>query len=384
MKNNLSIKDPPILFFRIFVSLFLLILWLPLAQMKFSIIPELSFNENRTLAEKPYLRHMSDLLSFAAKYEGYFNDHYGFRSSLVRLDSLLHLNVFNMSITPRVIIGDQGWLWYDDPVDGVSLKDYYGSATFSDAELRRLKDRIIYINDELKKFNTHLLVVVAPNKHTIYPEYLPAIIRQAKGGKTRLDQVIRVLNNSGVDFIDLRTRLMAEKKCSSYPLYYRTDTHWNDLGAFFGYEEIITRLRRIYPHIKQLGIDDFIVRAETNRGSGDLANFLNLYGTLADTHITLTPKVKFSAEKMPADQASAAGSNIIRFQIPNCNLPVLVVFRDSFTEALMPFLSESFSKSIYLKWLSGGQIDLSVIAREKPAIVIFEIVERYEGEFSAI
>jgi alginate O-acetyltransferase complex protein AlgJ len=267
---------------------------------------------------------------------------------------------------------------YNSPTDGVSLKDFYGNANFTENELNRIKSRIIYIHEELKKRNIHFLLVVAPSKHTIYPEYLPDDIRQAQGRKTRLDQVTQALNNSDVDFIDLRLRLLEGKKQTADPLYYRTDTHWNNLGAFFAYEEIMTHLRRKYPGIKQLGRDDFIVRSEENSGMGDLAGFLNVNGLLSDTGIQLTPRGNFSAAPvpMPADYMSGTGRDTVGFQVPNPDLPVLVMFRDSFAGSLIPYLSESFSKSLYI---FSFKIDSSVIAKEKPAIVIYEISERYLG-----
>lgn len=384
MENNISPNKPSTFFTRIFVSLFFLIIWLPLMQMNFTVIPEVGTNENRTLAEKPRIRKLIDLQTYAIKYDRYFNDHYGFRSSLVRMASLLHLTVFNTLPTRRVIAGDQGWLWYNDPRDGISLKDYYGSANFTEDELERIKERIIRIDKKLKKDKIHFLLVVVPNKHTIYPEYLPADVRQARGRKTRLDQVIQALNNSGVDFIDLRTSLLAEKKRIAYLLYSRTDTHWNDLGAFFGYKQIMLHLRRRYPGIKQLGINEFSVHAEENGGTGDLAGLLHMTGLLNDISITLTPKLKLSATMLPADRATRAGDAYIGFQTPNHDLPTMVMFRDSFANSLIPFLSEGFSKSIYIKWTLNNVIDFSDIAREKPKIVILEIVERWMGIFLEI
>jgi len=52
------------------------------------------------------------------------------------------------------------------------------------------------------------------------------------------------------------------------------------------------------------------------------------------------------------------------------------MFRDSFAGSLIPYISEGFSKSIYI---FSYKIDFSVIAREKPAIVIYELVERSLG-----
>ena len=387
MKKSISPIDTSTILIRIFVSLFFVILWLPLVQMHFPFIPEVNSNERRTLTQKPSIRQMIhpyfDPYWYVTLYNHYFNYHYGFRNSLTRLNSILHLTIFNTSPTPVVIIGNHGWLMYNSPTDGVSLKDYYGNANFTENELKKIKSRIIDINEELKKRKIHFLLAVAPNKHVIYPEYLPANIRQAEGRKTRLDQVTQALNNSDVDFIDLRFRLRDEKKQNTDPLYYRTDTHWNALGAFFAYEEIMTHLRRTYPGIKPLHRDDFHIRSEENRGMGDLANLLNMSGLLSDTSIKLTPKTKFIAEPVPvpADHAPGTEGDPVGFQVQNLDLPGLVMFHDSFGDSLIPYLSEGFSKSIYIL---SGKIDISIIAREKPSIVIFEITERKLGNLGEL
>ena len=376
MKKTISRIDASAHLMRLFVALFFIILWLPIVQMNLPLLSEATSYEKRKLAEKPGIWKMIVPSLYVEAYDRYFNDRYGFRVSLIRLNSLFHLKVFHTSTRPDAIIGKHGWLIYNSPTDGVSLKDYCGNANFSESELKQIKSRIIFIHEELKKRKIHFLIVVAPNKHTIYPEYLPFNIRQPQGKKTRLDQVAQALNNSDVDFIDLRFCLQDKKKHTDYPLYYRTDTHWNDLGAFFAYEEILTHLRRTYPGIKQLGLDDFIVRSENNRGTGDMAYFLNLQGLMSDTRIQLMPKMKFTAVPVPM-----TGMGQIIFQVPNLDLPVLVMFRDSFTTPLIPYLSESFSKSIYI---GGQKINFPVIEREKPAIVICELVERYLGNLGGL
>ena len=48
----------------------------------------------------------------------------------------------------------------------------------------------------------------------------------------------------------------------------------------------------------------------------------------------------------------------------------------SLVDTLIPYLSMNFLRSIYI-WKSN--IDFSIIEREKPDIVILEIVDRYLG-----
>jgi hypothetical protein len=59
---------------------------------------------------------------------------------------------------------------------------------------------------------------------------------------------------------------------------------------------------------------------------------------------------------------------------PDSSLPRLVVFRDSFASRLIPYLSEHFSRSVYL-W--QNDFEPEVIQQEHPHIVIQEIVARH-------
>ena len=50
-----------------------------------------------------------------------------------------------------------------------------------------------------------------------------------------------------------------------------------------------------------------------------------------------------------------------------------VVFRDSFGEALLPWLSQAFGRTVWY-WSYG--FDKALIEREQPAVVIQQLVER--------
>lgn len=357
------------------VGFFAIFLWLPLFQMSFSVFPNTSNSENRNLANKPELKGLSfKAASYYTKdFEKYFNDHYGFRDMLVRLNSIMHVKLLGISTTERVILGNQGWLYYDDPNDGVSLKDYAGEANFTREELELMRHKIVALNQRLREKNIHFIFVIVPNKHTVYPEYLPLSVRRKKGSVTRIDQVCQCLKGAGIDLVDLRAKMCSSKGSNQYPLYYHTDTHWNQLGAFLGYEEIIMHVRNKYPQVDAMKLSSFDV-LPGNKISGDLAGFINMQGLMSDTNITLKPKTPLKALPVRVAYESIPGCPSVGAQINNKRLPKLVMFRDSFSNALIPYLSENFSRSIFI-W--KPQVDFPVIEQEKPDIVIFEIVERY-------
>jgi hypothetical protein len=68
------------------------------------------------------------------------------------------------------------------------------------------------------------------------------------------------------------------------------------------------------------------------------------------------------------------GPNTIIAEIPDSSLPKAVIFRDSFMDAMLPLVSEQFSKTIYRHSFA---IDLDFIAREQPDIVVYEVAQRY-------
>jgi hypothetical protein len=55
-----------------------------------------------------------------------------------------------------------------------------------------------------------------------------------------------------------------------------------------------------------------------------------------------------------------------------------VVFRDSFVSPLVPFLSEHFSRAVYL-W--QNDFDANAVLAERPDVVIQEIVGRHLYDF---
>ena len=66
-------------------------------------------------------------------------------------------------------------------------------------------------------------------------------------------------------------------------------------------------------------------------------------------------------------------------EIPGASLPRAVIFRDSFASRLAPYLSEHFSRAVYL-W--QNDFDSDAIEREHPDVVIQEIVSRHLYVFS--
>ncbi len=358
---------------------FYILICVPMLQMTLSASRDHRNSEVWDPARKPTLSSLSlrGIRDYQKKYGMYFVEHFGFRNGLVRLNTLINMRFLHVSPSARVVLGRESWLFYDDPRDGVSLRDFRGGARFSDTDLQKARGKVIQLRQGLEKRGIKFLIVVAPNKHTIYPEYLPHDSRGQRRAITRLDQMAVALKGTGADFIDLRAALWA-KKNSGQLLYSRTDTHWNPLGAFVAYEEIMKEVLSKGLKADTLRFSEFQVECRDTRADGDIARLINASDLSPDSEVVMRPLNPFRAITANVRQryTSEPGRETIARERQGRNQAKLLMFRDSFATALIPYLSESFSRSVYV-WVD--KVDFSMVDDEKPHLVILEMAERLLG-----
>jgi hypothetical protein len=191
-----------------------------------------------------------------------------------------------------------------------------------------------------------------------------------------MDQLFTALQDTGLA-VDMRTAEFDAK--ARERVYQQTDTHWNDRGAFVAYQEIIRAVRARVPRTPPAWTrDDFTASDRTVEGL-DLAGMMGLTRALREVDMTLVPKRLRRARVLePAGAAPTDEEGRLVTAIDDASLPRAVIFRDSFTSHLVPFLSEHFSRAVYL-W--QNDFDAAVVAREHPDVVIQEIVGRHLYNF---
>jgi alginate O-acetyltransferase complex protein AlgJ len=334
------------------IILFLTAIWLPMLQMSFQFYSEFQDTENRDLAKVPEW-DKTPLSQLSHQYEVYLGDHFGFRPDLIHWNSYLRVHLLGVSPIPSVVLGKEPWLFYCSEVlaDGNSINDHMGLVPLPDAELEKLRLRL---EDNKRRFHERgitYVVVIVPNKNTIYPEYLPEQISRWHS-RTRLDQFFNYMNvHSALRVIDLRKTLLRGK--DSFPVYLETDSHWNTYGAYLGYSEIMKRIGEYYPEVEPAEIAGEVGIEHSELG-GDLAYMLllpDLKGERNNTRINLdTQKRLFNLQK--------------------------IVFRhDSYGDNLYAFLSRHFEKILGLPPFTPFRFE--EIFRETPDVVLHVFAERY-------
>jgi len=352
---------------HIIIGLFLALISLPLIGKLLSTESSFALTENRRPAPLPTIVLNApgwgwSIVSFPRRFERYWNDSFAFRWYLIRWHSIAKLKM-GVSPSSQALVGRDGYLFYA----GERSLDYFRSVNpFSDGDLARWHDDLEARRTALEKRGVRYVVVVAPNKETIYPEFMPHSIRPVHK-QTRLDQLLAYLHaHSDIDIVDLRQALRRAKQTEQ--VYYRTDTHWNNLGAYVAYGEILAQLNRYFIGDARALPGTTAVR--TTAG-GDLARILALEDRFTDESVDWIP-----AEPRRARQAEAysiGSADVVVMECSGCAGPRAVMFHDSFNTLLAPFLAEYFRR---IAFVDGAKLDFTLIDRERPDIVIQEFVER--------
>ena len=347
------------------IAVFSVLLWLPTIDTFFHVDYTPAINEKRVLAQFPHLKSFpGGLKEYIAGLEACFNDHFGCRNQLIRwhIDwQLIFLRATGGS-GPIIIIGRDNWLFY---AQNQMVEHYRGVRQFTPQNLRDWQALLEHRRDWLAQRGIKYLFVIAPDKHSIYSEHLPAWMTKVHP-ETKLDQFFTYMRaHSTVEVVDLRPALLDARRIA--PTYLKTDTHWNAFGGFVACQEIAKKL----PGLEPLSLDSFELK-KTAADGGDLAGLLGLK-MAEENAVSLIPKTNLPSLEVSANPARNPDYKGPSFAKNSQEKGVAVVFCDSFGPALMPFLDCCFGKAASLQ---KHELDARWIEREKPDVVISEMVER--------
>ena len=295
------------------------------------------------------------------------------RGRLINLTANLRYKLGDR-VFPKVLVGDNGWLIFTAEGD---IQDYQRVEEFTEEELASFQTNLDALSANYATRGITLLVIVVPNKNTIYPERVPVQIKTI-GHQSRLEQMTSYLRAHGkTQILDLRPALTAAK--AEHEIYYATDTHWNGYGTYIAYSAIMNELNKAFPNLAPRPVSDFKV-VEREPETMDLAG--NIGTTLLpESKIQFVPQYD---QHTSYKSINLGGRRLMLSYNPDASLPDLVMYYDSFFFTVNPMLGEHFHHGAFVQNYSGsGLWNLSWVDEREPDIVIIEFNERYLEDLPA-
>lgn len=308
---------------KLFVLLFLLLSLLPLVGM--AVVGPAGAAANEILSAPPALRTSDGgiNLQFLNDACDYLADHFAWRQELVTANAAIEAGLLGQSAEQDVILGKEDWLYY-----AATMDDYLGSNPMSERSVWAAAHNLLLMQEYAEARGMDFLFTAAPNKNTLYPEYMPEPPSEAPGN---LDRLCAELAAQGVRNLDLRPVFAAQDSV----LYHKLDSHWTNLGAALAHDAIAQALGR---DGDRAYVPERFTAVQNHRG--DLYEMLYPKGRTMDTQyyppewtFTYSRPVHSAEDQTIFTESGGEGR--------------LVMFRDSFGNALHPFLAQSFGQAVF-------------------------------------
>ena len=289
----------------------------------------------------------------------YLEKTFPFRGDMIAAASTLKSGIFSSSLTNQVIIGKDGYLFYAD-----SLDDYRGVNRLSSRGIDNAATNLKILGDQAQARGIKFAVALAPNKNTLYGQFMPSRYRAGDFEQSNLNRLQNRLGSLGVPYVDLTKKLKSSKEV----LYQKTDTHWSYKGAYTGADYLLD----------QLQVENLAKNPQWKLGEGfvgDIERMQDPTSTVSEPNwraegINDLQDFQGNTWKYLDDKPDTTAD---LFETRGQGKENLFMFRDSFGNSLVPVLSPSFASAHYSKLIP---YDATYAFSLEPDILVVERAER--------
>ena len=368
---------------RAFLAGFLtLLLAVPVGTALWGAGKTTAYYENRTLAERPALTWASLWDgSFGAAFESWFSDHFPGRTTLLKGDTAVRMKL--RPVVNGAVLGENVLL---------PFRDYdTWSAEEQSAQAAERGGKFAALNDYIEENGGTFLFVGFPEQRTYFDSEYPDYLNSCAAETASADRLFRqALSERGVPFLDMGEVYDAQGHPDFY--YAAVDHHYTYYGAYAAYREIMDTLNDSGFGLSVLTEDDLDFRELSNPCIGSRNRKLyNLWpnsdrivlgvqkepvafdrrdnGEASSLPLFVTPSSAAEPAAYGVYMGGDYGETVLETHRPE--LPRLLIFGDSFTNALETLLYASFdeTRSLDLRHYQGGSLK-DYIADYQPDIVL--------------
>lgn len=190
---------------------------------------EVSASENRALKQRPTKEDKEDK-SYASDYEAYYSDQFAFREELSDMYTKLEILLGKNKVKNYYLL-DDNWIM-PTPIKNID-----------ESKIKSIANNLNDMARIGKKSNKEIYYVSTPHKENILAHMYEKGIKDVGNAQKNKDMLKEYIDKDDVKFIDLDNYFLNnfdKDKLESF--YFKTDHHWNGIGAFEGFKYIIEKM----------------------------------------------------------------------------------------------------------------------------------------------
>lgn len=354
----------------LFLSLFLVILFLPMTNDVFGIFHFERRDENRRFNDSLQF-NISKLDQFPKDAELYVNDNFAFRSPLIKQLKTFKYHFFGTTSRSKDLIIGKNKRFF---IGGMEREIYEGDIQYDEEKLDYFEKEWLKRKHYFDSLGIAYYLIPCPTALEIYPENLPAKIKKNVPLST-IEQLKRKLKSRLPNLLlDPTSTILSGKKSGN--MYYMLDNHWTSKAGFLTAKMVLNKIRS--DKFPQLDLT-FLNKAKWHKTERDYGYFVDVLGI---------DGLKESTEELDHFQSNAIeikdlALNFTKegvseidqqryFRNPKATnkLKVLVI-RDSFGNALYPIFKEAFYETLVIFDSWNYRLNKEIVQSYKPDIVIY-------------
>ena len=323
----------------------------------------ISADENRYLSAFPQLSLHSGI---QRELENWIDDNAGGRAKMRTLYNEINVNVMK---TPR----DAGSMYQDDwvfMVNDAVVQYLQHTDVMNHEQQKQFIDNYKKIQSALEQNEIYMCGMVYPHKSEMYAErfekYIIPVVKESQ-----LDVMGSIADENPDMNFNVLSHEFNERKNEGQLLYSKAydGSHWNNQGAFVGYQALMKEIQNGIPEIKILSEDDFLI---TEIQQEKVYNG-RLYKEIDKDYQVKNPEGIEDNGWFDAIgyQSSDMWNSYRHYKNQDDTLPRILIIGDSYTWMFMiPWLSESFSETVFIHQLDTGNMQW-MIDTVHPDVVVF-------------
>ena len=359
----------------VLVCFFFAVLFIPMLKIDNN---EKSLQENRMLAKyMPLFNNNGINLQYGKQFERWFNDRFLGRNILIKLNNDIHQYINKYYGNNKAQMLEDGWL--------IGVNETRANI-ISTKQLDEFTNAIKQFNDFCKQNGIVCYIEIAPRKIEFMRDKLLRNVLERDPAELLSEHL---QNNNITNVVYPLDKFIKHNKEDF--VFFKTDHHWTEWGAYIGYKELMKRIKVDFPSIQMVSESDYDifydtrVRAEVDRSfwKGHTCMLLNL----SEDICPLNEKYKYYTHKnkneLKVDWIKK-GINNKTFYYPEAkNKQKVVIIGNSFAENFVSFLAFTFPnvKKLRSNNKYGDNLKISRWKKEildfKPDIMLIVIQSEY-------